>query len=220
MKSSSTFFGNSDEFRLTSLQRLSFFLYSCERDKFQTKLKTIISNIKDLLVEQRNFAHRESSIYLILRVLFIRFSHENLLEILRQLWPMIFTDIIIKLSNTSDSQIKNDGDVVLAVLKFIEFLSVVNKEFFSAFQWVFFQDTNDLNRLRISEEKITFTNTCFKPLSMEVLKGFEYLSEFESYKAKINLDSIKKDPLIMSKIKVIFYFRLTILKIFKQTLLK
>lgn len=125
--------------------------------------------MKDFIVEQKKITKSETSVYLILRILFIRFSHENLLQILRQLWPMIFADMVSKLQT---SNIKNDLDAIFAVLKFIEFLNVVNKEFFSSFQWVFFQDTNELSRLKlISEDE--GNDVSFKPFAMYILKDFD-----------------------------------------------
>lgn len=202
LKNSGLFFGNSDVFRLTSLQRLSFFLYSCERDTFQSKLKAIISHVKDFMIEQKKLANRESQVYLILRVLFIRFSHDNLFEVLRQLWPMIYSDIISKLLS-SHNKLKKDIDVKFAVVKFLEFLSVVNKEFFSAFQWVFFQDTNDLYRLRMNEssDKIN-SSKCFKPLAMEILDGFNYENMYKDYRNCITYEHLIREPLVLSVGKV------------------
>lgn len=200
------FFGNSDTFRLTSLQRLSFFLYSCQKDLFQSKLSTIITHVKDFMVEQKSLPNRESQVYLILRVLFIRFSHENLLDVLRQLWPMIYADIINIIIGNSNSKEKKHIDVKFAVLKFLEFLLVVNKEFFSAFQWVFFQDTNDLNRLRINESPESLkSNKYFKPVAMEILQGCDYQSLFNDYKSALSFESLSKEPLVLSVSKVNIY---------------
>jgi hypothetical protein len=197
------FFGNNDVFRLTSLQRLSFFLYSCERDLFQSKLKTIISHVKDFLVEQKKVTNRESQVYLILRVLFIRFSHDNLFEVLRQLWPMIYSDIVQKLIHSPTSSEKKEIDIKFAVLKFLEFLSIVNKEYFSAFQWVFFQDTNNLSRLRLNEdpEKL-FIHKCFRPLAMELLGNYKYSNEFNTYSQVVSFDDLEKEPSVMAVSKV------------------
>ena len=169
-------------------------------------------------VKQEN---RESQIYLILRVLFIRFSHENLLEVLIQLWPMIYADIITRLTTKNNNEFEKDVNIKFAVLKFLEFLSVVNKEYFSAFQWVFFQDTNDLSRIRqdsevteiveksensVKEKDEKYSKKCtnFKPLAMQIFENCKIDSEFKEYSENINLASVIKEPLIMGVAKVIF----------------
>lgn len=82
---------------------------------------------------------------------------------------MIFADMVSKLQT---SNIKNDSNAIFAVLKFIEFLNVVNKEFFSSFQWVFFQDTNELSRLKLVSED-EGNDVSFKPFAMYILKDFD-----------------------------------------------
>lgn len=163
-------FGSNEKFRTTSLQRLSFFLYSCEKDTFQSKLRVIISHIKELYVELKDLPHLENQAFLILRVLFIRFSHENLLEIIRQLWPIIYSELIARLNSSKNL------DVLYSVIKFIEFMSVASKEYFSLFQWSFLQDTNDISRLKLIKENFEHS-ICFKPFIMRPLKMKEIDNE-------------------------------------------
>lgn len=177
MKNSGFFFFKSNEnFRTISLQRLSFFLYSCERDTFQSKLKVIISHVKELYVELKDIPHLEYQALLIIRVLFIRFSHENLYEIIRQLWPMIYADIINRLKNNKNI------DVIYSIMKFIEFLSVVNTEYFSIFQWALIQDTTDINKLVLNNNILDGNSSnMFKPFSMCIFKkDYDYYLVFKN----------------------------------------
>jgi len=137
---------------------------------------------------------------------------------------MIYADIITRLTTKNNNNYGKDINIKHAVLKFLEFLSVVNKEYFSAFQWVFFQDTNDLSKIRqnSSDEIISINeksensnkenkakdekykkSTCFKPLAMQVFENCNLDSEFKEYSEKINLASVVQEPLVMGVSKVI-----------------
>lgn len=117
----------------------------------------------------------------------MRFSHDNLFEIIRQLWPMIYADLVLRL--TSNKNV----DVLFSVLKFIDFLSVVNNEYFSLFQWAFLQDTNDITRLRLNENPAVLKKTnCFRPFAMRFfLDDYEFDMEFKKILEKYRDDSSK-----------------------------
>jgi hypothetical protein len=116
---------------------------------------------------------------------------------------MIYSDIVQKLIQNPTSSEKKEIDIKFAVLKFLEFLSIVNKEYFSAFQWVFFQDTNNLSKLRLNEEpEKLFLKKCFRPLAMELLGNYKYTNEFNSYSQVVSFDDIEKEPSVMAVSKV------------------
>lgn len=105
----------------------------------------------------------------------MRFSYSNLVDIIRQLWPMIYSDLVEGLISSRKKE------VVYPILKFAEFLSVVNRDYFTLNQWAFFQDTNDVSRLKINESQNALKNSpCFKPYVMNLLKHNISENEFRN----------------------------------------
>ena len=66
------------------LKRISFVIYSCKVDTFSKNLNTIKDIIKDFFTEY-NTNEIEKELFLMLKILFIRFLHENILEMIRKL---------------------------------------------------------------------------------------------------------------------------------------
>lgn len=94
----------------------------------------------------------------------MRFSYSNLVDIIRQLWPMIYSDLVEGLMNSKKKE------VVYPILKFAEFLSVVNRDYFTLNQWAFFQDTNDISRLKLNQNPAELKQSqCFKPYVMNLI---------------------------------------------------
>ena len=52
-----------------------------------------------------------------MRVLFLRFSHEEVMKIIKDLWPIIFMELIQNIENPKRN---NDIDLVIESFKFIE----------------------------------------------------------------------------------------------------
>ena len=73
-----------------------------------------------------------------MRMLFLRFSHDGVMQMIRDLWPIIFTELIENILNKKRNK---DFNLLLESFKFIELLSLVNIEEFSLYQWIFMLDT-------------------------------------------------------------------------------
>ena len=172
-----------DEDKKRILRRVSFVIYSCDKDKFSRDFGLIKSKAKDLLSEYNDNNSLEDEIFLIMRMLFLRFSHDGVMQMIRDLWPIIFTELI---QNIKDETRKNKFSLILESFKFVELLSLINIEEFSLYQWIFMLDTFDMNELNLKKEnslmeKLMSNNEkIFKPLSLEVI-GKEDLNINESW---------------------------------------
>ena len=153
-----------------------------------------------------------------LRILFIRFSHENILEMIRQLWPIIFNEIVKNLENKVTDKNTLD-EFKLETFKFIELLSLKNIEEFSLYQWIFIIDTFDLERLNFQKKDsllqiILNQPLIFRPFSIDCCLFWNdcenYMISNKKAKSKlvINIDyNNKKDMLegLDGKIKKFFF---------------
>ena len=174
MDDKNIFVKTTEQEKSKTLRRISFVIYSCERDDFQTNFSLIKSKTKDLLTEFSTNSSLEKEIFLLLRMLFLKFSHDAVMQMIRDLWAIIFTELV---KNINNYIINPQGfKSVLESFKFIELLSIVNIEEFSLYQWIFLLDTFDvkdcdiridslLKKLLIDKESL------FKPLSFEILKS-------------------------------------------------
>ena len=166
------FFKKTDEEKKDILKRISFVIYSCEKDVFtynflliQEKFKNILSNYNenDLLKEE---------IFLSLRMIFWRADNNEAMKIFRDLWPIIFTELI---TNIMDKDINRHFYLFLESVKFIELLSLVNIEEFSLYQWIFIIDSYDIkdldteNKESLISKLIIDDKNLFKPLLLRVI---------------------------------------------------
>ena len=81
----------------------------------------------------------ESEIFLMIRIMFLRFSHENLVETLRLLWPIIFGELV---SIIKEKKKNTTFELKTNSLKLVELLSLANMEEFGLYQWIFMLDSN------------------------------------------------------------------------------
>ena len=179
----------SDKIRI--LRRISFVIYSCEGDTFANQFDLIKSKAKDLLsgyTSANNTSNLiEEEIFLIMRILFFRFSHEGVLKMIRDLWPIIFNELI---QNIENDERNKDVKLVLESFKFIESLSLVNVEEFTLYEWTFIVDTFKMKNLdtRIPESMINKLldkkNKCFKPLAINILSKQKFESNDDLLKGK------------------------------------
>ena len=108
-----------------------------------------------------------------MRVLFLRFSHDGVMKMIRDLWPIIFTEL---LNNIKDEKRKKDAELITESFKFIELLSLANVEEFTLYEWIFILDTYDMNNLDTRNEKSILSellkekSQVFKPIAVEFLK--------------------------------------------------
>lgn len=87
----------SDKIKVKALRRVSFIIYSSPKDTYSNKLSLIMEKVKDVISTYNDNELLEAEVFLMIRVMFLRFSHENLVEMLRHLWPLIFTELVRRL---------------------------------------------------------------------------------------------------------------------------
>jgi hypothetical protein len=187
MQDKNIFVKKSEEDKKRILRRVSFVIYSCEKDKFDENFGLIKSKAKELLSEYSNNNSLEDEIFLIMRMLFLRFSHDGVMQMIRDLWPIIFTELIQNIKNGAKSKKSN---LLLESLKFVELLSLVNIEEFSLYQWIFMIDTFDMNDLDFTKEhsliKTIIANEegLFKPLILEIVGNLDDQNPDKLFKSK------------------------------------
>ena len=159
--------------KIRILRRVGFVIYSCEKDTFSKQFDLIKSKAKDLLSGYTsNNNSLEIEIFLIMRILFLRFSHEGVMKMIRDLWPIIFTELIQNIENENRNK---DVRLVAESFKFIELLSLANIEEFSLYEWIFIIDTYNMKYLDIRQEDSMLNrlldkgNKAFKPLTINIL---------------------------------------------------
>jgi hypothetical protein len=138
LNSSSFFSKGTDKFKVKALRRVSFIIYSCMKDTYSVKLPLIVEKVKEVITTYSENPTLESEIFLMIRIMFLRFSHDNLVEMLRYLWPITFSELINIIMNKKKN---NPMQLTLSSLKLVEELSLANMEEFSLYQWIFFIDS-------------------------------------------------------------------------------
>jgi hypothetical protein len=166
------------------LRRISFIVYSCDKDTFSTKMNLFKEKVKDLFIDYDD-ADLESEVFLMMRVLFLRFSHDNVMEMIRSLWPIIFSELVSVLKNKRESP-----RIMLESFKFIELLSLANIEEFCLYQWIFILDTYSNENLDPSkvESLMKTLEVCddktFRPLAMNIWSKGEETTFIDECKHK------------------------------------
>ena len=160
--------------KIRILRRISFVIYSCKKDTFSKQFDLIQAKAKDLLSGYSSNSNNrlEGEIFLIMRILFLRFSHEGVMKMIRDLWPIIFTELI---QNIEDENRNKYINLVAESFKFIELLSLANIEEFSLYEWIFIIDTYNMDYLDTRKEDsiinrlLMSDNKSFKPLAINIL---------------------------------------------------
>ena len=167
------FIKGKDKDKINTLRRISFVIYSCKRDTFGKEFEDIKSKAKELLSDNEENIKLKDEIFLMMRVLFLRFSHEGVMKMIKDLWPIIFMEL---LQNIENEKRNKDVDLVIESFKFIELLSLANVEEFTLYEWIFILDTYDMNNLDTRNEKSILSellkekSQVFKPIAVEFLK--------------------------------------------------
>ena len=182
--------GSSDEDKIKTLRRISFVIYSCERDTFAKEFEVIKSKVKDLLGSDNKNSKLKDEIFLMMRVLFLRFSHDGVMKMIRDLWPIIFTELI---QNIEDPKRNKDLDLVIESFKFIELLSLANVEEFCLYQWIFILDTFNMSNLdsRVPKSFLSILfdeehERVFKPITIKFLYNKKMFENIDDSLLKIN----------------------------------
>ena len=157
------------------LRRISFVIFSCENDHFLENFSQIKTRTKKLLRDFGSGDFLEKEIFLLLRVLFLKFSHDAVMQMIRDLWPIIFTELLQNINNYIQLT-KPNCALIFEPFKFVELLSLVNIGEFSLYQWIFMLDTFDIedcnakNSTSLCKKLITDQENLFKPLALEIMK--------------------------------------------------
>ena len=182
--------GSSDEDKIKTLRRISFIIYSCKRDTFAKEFEVIKSKVKDLLGSDNKNNKLKDEIFLMMRVLFLKFDHDGVMKMIRDLWPIIFTELIQNIENPVRNK---DLDLVIESFKFIELLSLANVEEFCLYQWIFILDTYNMNNLDYRVPKsflhILFDDEhrkVFKPITVNFLYKKKMFDKIDDDLLKIN----------------------------------
>ena len=157
------------------LRRISFVIFSCDKDNFLGNFSQIKKRTKKLLSNFGSGDFLEKEIFLLLRMLFLRFSHDAVMQMIRDLWPIIFTELLQNINNYIKAT-KSDCALIFEPFKFIELLSLVNIGEFSLYQWIFMLDTFDIkdcdarNSTSLCKKLLTDSENLFKPITLEIMK--------------------------------------------------
>ncbi|GAA5884793.1 hypothetical protein JCM16303_007269 [Sporobolomyces ruberrimus] len=127
--------------RALSLRRLTYALFTGEKDRFLTQLPIIQEKLVDLLRSSvGDMVHAE--VYLCLRVLFCRIGNQHLAG----LWPVILTELLRLFESLVDRKVADGSDLlqlILSACKFLDLTLVLQTEDFQIHEWMFVTDTVD-----------------------------------------------------------------------------
>ncbi|KAF8963955.1 Dopey, N-terminal-domain-containing protein [Flammula alnicola] len=127
--------------RSLNLRRLSYILFTGEKNHFLTQLPTIQEKLVDIF-RSVSSPVVQSEVFLCIRVLLCRLSPHNLTSF----WPVVLTEMY-RIFEQSMTTLPADGSedlqLVLAACKCLDTLLVLQTEEFQIHQWIFITDTVD-----------------------------------------------------------------------------
>ncbi|KAK4703671.1 hypothetical protein P7C70_g2546, partial [Phenoliferia sp. Uapishka_3] len=127
--------------RALSLRRLTYTIFTGDKNRFLNQLPVIQEKLVDLLRSSvGDMVHAE--VYLCLRVLFCRIGNHHLAG----LWPVILTELLRLFESLVDKTVPNGSDLlqlVLSACKFLDLTLVLQTEEFQIHEWMFVTDTVD-----------------------------------------------------------------------------
>ena len=200
---------NTDETNIIAMRRLSFIIYSCPKDMYSLKLKQIMEKAKEVITKYCENPKLLNEIFLMLRVMFLRFSNENLIELIRALWPIIFAEIATILTSKRKN---NTKELNLGCAKLVELLTISNMEEFCLYQWIFFIDSYNVDDVDIvhnndkNSQLFYLLNTqdnCFKPFAFSMAKNWNKCVEFIDAFNSRNYELFQKRSLTLQVQKII-----------------
>ncbi|KAI0375501.1 hypothetical protein BV20DRAFT_986250 [Pilatotrama ljubarskyi] len=127
--------------RSLNLRRLSYVIFSAEKNHFLAQLPSIQEKLVDTL---RNVSAPivQSEVFLCVRVLLCRLSPHNL----SSFWPVILTELYRIFEQVLEN-VPSDGSeelgLILSACKLLDLLLVLQTEEFQIHQWIFITDTVD-----------------------------------------------------------------------------
>ena len=199
---------NTDQLNIISMRRLSFIIYSCPKNTYALKLGQIMEKAKEVITKYCENPTLLSEIFLMLRVFFLRFSNENLIELIRALWPIIFSELITILT-LKRKNITNELN--LGCAKLIELLTISNMEEFCLYQWIFFIDSYNVEDVDIRNNDnncqlyylLNTQNNCFKPFAFSIAKNWNKCMDFVNAFNSKHYELFQKRSLTLQVQKII-----------------
>ena len=94
------------------------------------------------------------------------------MKMIKDLWPIIFTELIENVKNKERNQHVN---LLIESFKFIELLSLANVEEFTLYQWIFLLDTFNMKDLdtrnaeSLLSEVLKKESRIFKPIALDII---------------------------------------------------
>lgn len=128
--------------RSLNLRRLSYVLFTGEKNHFLAQLPVIQEKLVDILRTNVVAPIVHSEVYLCMRVLLCRLSPHNL----SSFWPVILTELVRIFEQILVVPPQDGSDDLLLALsacKFLDLLIVLQTEEFQVHQWMFITDTVD-----------------------------------------------------------------------------
>ncbi|GAA6000168.1 hypothetical protein JCM10207_007887 [Rhodosporidiobolus poonsookiae] len=127
--------------RALSLRRLTYVLFTGDKDRYLAQLPVIQEKLVDLLRSSvGDMVHAE--VYLCLRVLFCRIGNQHL----SGLWPVILTELLRLFDSLIEQPVPDGSDflqLVFSACKFLDLTLVLQTEDFQIHEWMFVTDTVD-----------------------------------------------------------------------------
>lgn len=127
--------------RSLNVRRLSFALFTGDKNAFLTQLPTIQEKLVDIM-KNVSAPIVQSEVFLCIRVILCRLSPHNLTSF----WPVLLTELYRIFEQTMIS-LPSDGSedlqLVLAASKCLDLLLVLQTQEFQIHQWIFITDTVD-----------------------------------------------------------------------------
>ncbi|KAG9033005.1 hypothetical protein FRB95_000667 [Tulasnella sp. JGI-2019a] len=128
--------------RSLNLRRLSYVLFSGDKNHYLVQLPAIQEKLVDLLRSGTTAPVVLSEVYLCLRVLLCRLSSHNMTG----LWPVVITELFRVFEQSMATPPPDGSDelvVLLSACKFLDLVLVLQTEEFQVHQWMFLTDTVD-----------------------------------------------------------------------------
>lgn len=124
--------------KIKAFERICFIIYSGERDKYHNKLVMLLEKMAEV-IKNAESSHPSLLILILfcVRILILRLSPSTLNDLFRHIWPILLT-LLMQIFNKKNTQ--NYPNLILAALKLIELMTVIQLEEFYINQWVFLFD--------------------------------------------------------------------------------
>jgi len=129
---------NETKHKIKAFERICFIIYSGEVDKYYGDQMYALLEKMGEVIKNAESSHPSLLILILfcLRVLILRLSPPNLTELLRHIWPILLT-LMMQIFNRNNQKNPN---LILAALKLLEIMSIVQLEEFYINQWIFVFD--------------------------------------------------------------------------------